>query len=82
MSCFSPSRVTHSSPSIRNSTPSAPGSASGCSLPPPGDTSTMYCEKVSANPESGRAMTHSRVFSQNGSRLVTMSRIVPLGSTA
>ena len=82
MSCFSPSRVTHSSPSIRKSTPSASGSASGWSLPPPGDTSTMYWEKVSAKPDSGRAMTHSRVLSQNGSRLVTMSRIVPRGSTA
>ena len=74
--------MTHSSPSIRNSTPSAPGSVSGWSLPPPGDTSTMYCENVSANPDSGRAMTHNRVLSQNGSRLVTMSRIVPRGSTA
>ena len=27
-------------------------------------------------------MTQSRVFSQNGSRLVTMSRMVPRGSTA
>ncbi len=42
----------------------------------------MYCEKVSENPDSGRAMTHSRVLSQNGSRLVTMSVIVPRGSTA
>ena len=42
----------------------------------------MYCENVSANPDSGRAMIHSRVFSQNGSALVTMSRMVPRGSTA
>ena len=42
----------------------------------------MYCENVSAKPDSGRAITHSRVSSQNGSRLVTMSRIVPRGSTA
>ena len=42
----------------------------------------MYCEKVSANPESGRAMIQTRVCSQCGSRLVTMSRIVPRGSTA
>ena len=42
----------------------------------------MYCEKVSANPDSGRAMTHRRVLVQNGSRLVTMSRMVPRGSTA
>ena len=42
----------------------------------------MYWEKVSANPDSGRAITHSRVSSQNGSSLVTMSRIVPRGSTA
>ena len=52
------------------------------SLPPPGATSTMYWEKVSAKPESGRAITHSRVSSQNGSLLVTMSRMVPRGSTA
>ena len=42
----------------------------------------MYCENVSANPDSGRAITQSRVSSQNGSWLVTMSRIVPRGSTA
>jgi hypothetical protein len=42
----------------------------------------MYCEKVSAKPESGRAITHSRVASQNGRLLVTMSVIVPFGSTA
>ena len=42
----------------------------------------MYCEKVSANPDSGRAITHSRVPSQNGRLLVTMSRMVPRGSTA
>jgi hypothetical protein len=42
----------------------------------------MYCENVSANPDSGRASTHNLVFSQNGSWLVTMSRIVPRGSTA
>ena len=42
----------------------------------------MYCENVSAKPDSGRAITHSRVSSQNGSRLVTMSRIVPRGRTA
>jgi hypothetical protein len=42
----------------------------------------MYCENVSANPDSGRAITHSRVESQNGRLLVTMSVIVPRGSTA
>ena len=54
----------------------------GRSLPPPGATSMMYCEKVSAKPDSGRASTHSRVPSQCGSALVTMSVIVPRGSTA
>ncbi len=42
----------------------------------------MYCENVSANPDSGRASTHSRVWVKCGSLLVTMSRMVPLGSTA
>jgi hypothetical protein len=42
----------------------------------------MYWENVSAKPDSGRAMTHSRVRSQNGRALVTMSVIVPLGRTA
>ena len=42
----------------------------------------MYCEKVSAKPLSGRDSTHRRVFSQNGRKLVTMSRIVPFGITA
>ena len=42
----------------------------------------MYCEKVSAKPESGRERTQSRVPSQNGRKLVTMSRIVPFGITA
>ena len=50
--------------------------------PPPAATSTTYQENVSAKPDSGRAITHNRVSSQNGSRLVTMSRIVPRGSTA
>jgi (S)-ureidoglycine aminohydrolase len=68
--------------STTKSTPSAPGSSSGLSLPPPGETSTMYCENVSEKPDSGRAITQSRVSSQNGSWLVTMSRIVPRGSTA
>jgi hypothetical protein len=49
------------------------------SLPPSGATSTMYCEKVSAKPVSGRAMTHMRILSQNGRWLVTMSRITPWG---
>ncbi len=42
----------------------------------------MYWENVSAKPDSGRAMTQTRVRSQNGSRLVTMSRMVPRGRTA
>ena len=43
--CFSPPSVTVSSPSMTNRTPSAPASGSGRSLPPPGATSMMYCEK-------------------------------------
>ena len=35
-------------------------------LPPPGKTSTMYCEKVSAKPVIGRAMTQARVSVQCG----------------
>ena len=42
----------------------------------------MYWANVSAKPDSGRAITHSRVASQNGRRLVTMSRMVPRGRTA
>ena len=42
----------------------------------------MYCEKVSAKPDSGLAMTQARVSSQKGRTLVTMSRITPLGITA
>ena len=42
----------------------------------------MYCENVSAKPDSGRDSTQQRVSSQNGSRLVTMSLITPLGMTA
>ena len=33
----------------------------------------MYCEKVSAKPDSGRAMIQARVLSQKGKALVTMS---------
>ena len=44
----------------------APGSGSGWVEPPPGKTSTMYCEKVSAKPLSGRAMIHARVSFQWG----------------
>ena len=69
-------------PPTTSSTASASGSSSGRSDPPPGATSTTYQEKVSAKPDSGRAITHSRVSSQCGSRLVTMSRMVPRGSTA
>ncbi len=42
----------------------------------------MYWENVSAKPDSGRAITHSRVSVQNGNALVTMSVIVPRGRTA
>ncbi len=42
----------------------------------------MYWENVSAKPDSGRAITHSRVSVQNGRLLVTMSRITPRGRTA
>jgi len=42
----------------------------------------MYWQKVSAKPESGRASTHSRVSSQNGRLLVTISPKTPLGITA
>jgi len=42
----------------------------------------MYCENVSAKPDSGLAMIQALVLSQNGSGLVTMSCITPLGMTA
>jgi hypothetical protein len=42
----------------------------------------MYCENVSAKPDSGRASTHALVSCQNGRKLVTISRITPLGITA
>ena len=42
----------------------------------------MYCEKVSAKPDSGRDSTQHRVLSQNGRQLVTMSLITPFGMTA
>ena len=71
-----------SSPAVRKTTPSASGSSSGRSLPPPGATSTMYWEKVSAKPVNGRASTQSRVSFQNGRKLVTMSELVPRGITA
>ena len=51
-------------------------------LPPPGSTSMMYCEKVSAKPVIGRAMIQARVRSQNGSPEVTMSVITPRGMKA
>ena len=73
--------VSRSAPSSTNSTASASGSDSGRSLPPPADTSMRYWLNVSAKPDSGRASTHSRVSSQNGSRLATMSVIDPRGST-
>ena len=74
--------VSRIRPSTTNSTPSAVGVGLGASLPPPGATSMTYWENVSAKPDSGRAITQSRVSSQNGRRLVTMSVIVPRGSTA
>ena len=39
----------------------------------------MYCEKVSAKPDSGRDMIQTRVPSQKGSALVTMSLHDALG---
>ena len=69
-------------PSTTSSTDSASGSSSGRSDPPPAATSTTYHENVSANPDSGRAITHSRVSSQCGSRLAVMSLSVPRGMTA
>ncbi len=69
-------------PSTTSIAPSAPASGSGRSEPPPGSTSMMYCENVSAKPDSGRAMIQARDFSQFGSRLATMSLIVPLGMMA
>ena len=42
----------------------------------------MYCEKVSAKPESGRAMIQALVADQWGRRLVTISLITPLGMKA
>ena len=79
--CCSPSTVSSSSPSSRNRTASARGSGSGRVLPPPAPTSMRYWLKVSANPDSGRARTHSRVFSQCGSELATMSVSEPFGIT-
>ncbi len=40
--------------------------ARAASLPPPASTSMMYCEKVSAKPDIGRAMIQARVLSQSG----------------
>src|SRR6516164_7851363 len=77
-----PASVRVNSPSTTKKTPSAFASSSGLLLPPPAAISTIYCENVSANPDSGRDKTQSRVFSQNGKQLVTMSRIVPFGMTA
>ena len=61
-----PATVIRRAPAVTNSTPSASGSGSGRSLPPPGETSIMYWEKVSAKPDSGRASTQSRVPCQWG----------------
>ncbi len=58
--------VTRCSPSTVKSTELTPVSVSGRTLPPPGSTSMMYCEKVSAKPVIGRAMIQARVRSQNG----------------
>ena len=73
--------LRRSEPPITKITASASGSDSGRSLPPPTDTSTMYWLNVSAKPDSGRASTQSRVFSQNGRKLTTMSVSDPRGST-
>ena len=59
--CSVPSTVIRNAPAVTKTTPSASGSCSGRSLPPPGETSIMYWEKVSAKPDSGRASTQSRV---------------------
>ena len=67
---------------MTKSAASAAGSGSGRSLPPPGATSITYWAKVSAKPESGRAMIQARVSSQNGRALVTMSEKTPRGITA
>ncbi len=77
-----PSRPSASAPSTTNSTPSAAGSDSGSSEPPPGETSTTYWLKVSANPLSGRAITQSRVAAQPGRYDVVMSLSVRAGMTA
>ena len=58
------------------------GSTSGWSEPPPGETSTTYWLKVSANPDSGRASTQSRVASQPGRWDAVMSLSVRAGITA
>lgn len=68
-------------PSTTNSTPSASGSGSGCSLPPPGATFIRYCAKVSEKPESGRDSIQAWVPRQNGSTEVTMSLMTDFGIT-
>lgn len=60
--CGTELSVSVSSPSMTNSTASAPLLGSERLLPPPGTTSMMYCEKVSLKPDSGRARTRARLF--------------------
>ena len=69
-------------PEAMNNTASASGSGSGLVLPPPDETSTIYCAKVSAKPESGRARIHARVSCQWGRFEVTISLITPRGISA
>ena len=76
---MAPPCSTASSPESTKSTPSAFAFGSGADDPPPGPTSTMYCENVSAKPVKGRASTQHRVRSQCGSGDVTMSRRTVFG---
>ncbi len=68
-------------PSVTKTTDCTVSSSSPWSDPPPGETSMTYCANVVAKPSIGRASTHSRVFSQPGRLLVTMSRSTPRGIT-
>jgi hypothetical protein len=73
--------VTLSSPSTTKIKPSTVLCASGLAEPPPGATSIRYCAKVVAPPATGRLRIQTRVSSQSGSTLVTMSRMTPRGIT-
>lgn len=80
--CVEPARSRSSSPSSMKSTDSTPVAVSGCVEPPPASTSTIYWQKVSANPLKGRARIQVRLCRQKGNTLVTMSRITSRGITA